>query len=202
MTIDTRQMETRIGAWIVANSGLDQHRTYLGISKIASCPRHAVKEYLYGIPAADEQTYRMCFAGYEQELSIRKMLIETNMMVEASLYKEIVAPFDNRLKGHIDGLTPWEDLIEIKSVSAKKFAKVIETGRSIYDHFIQIQLYMRYGGMRQAFIFYRNRETYEHKVIRVPYKPEQAEKFEAKAKMILSFIDREELPACECGHCL
>lgn len=201
--IDTRTMENRINAYITVNSGLDQHRDYLGISKIASCPRRAVKEFLYGITAASEETHRMCFCGYEQEERIRTMLISVQLMDPASQYREVVAPFDSRLRGHIDGATLHGDaLIEIKSVSQNKFSKVMGTGRSIYDHFIQVQLYMRYSHLHHTFIFYRNRETYEHKVIRVPYKADQAEKFEAKAKMILSCIDREELPACECGHCL
>jgi hypothetical protein len=195
-------IENSLGQYISTNSGLDQHRDYLGISKIAGCPRRTVKEFLYGLINPDDISHRMCFAGYEQERSIREILIAQGVMMEPVVYAEIAAPFDKRLKGHIDGMTRDGDLIEIKSVSARKYQKVIETGKSLTDHFIQCQLYMRYGGMKQAFIVYRCRETYEHRVIRIPYKPEQAEKFERKAKRILEFIDREELPDCECGRCV
>lgn len=183
---------------LTASAGLDQHRNYLGISKISDCPRVAVREYFDG-PSLTEQAYRMCFAGYEHELSIVELLARAGIAFWSG--KEVVAPFDPRLRGHIDALTRDDDLLEIKSVSTFKFAEVRKNKKVLKPHFIQVQLYLRYGPWQQAFVVYRNRETYEHQVIRVPYVAIQAERYEEKARMMLRYIDRNELPSCECGRC-
>ena len=193
MKIDT--LETKIAEQIIKASGLDLHRDYLGISKISDCPRVAVREYRNGITAT-EQAYRMSFAGYEQERSVIGLL--DGIITQINL--EVVAPFDGRFKGHVDAVSE-NSLIEIKSVSVNKFQKVIESGRALRSHFLQVQLYMRYGGWVQTFIIYRCRETYEHKIIRVPYIQAEADKLEAKAKRILACIDSGEMPPCECGRC-
>jgi len=183
---------------IERKSGLDQHRDYLGISKIAECPRAAVREYFHG-PSLTEQAYRMCFAGYEHERSIIELLAQARLAKPITV--EVVAPFDERLRGHTDALTMDDDLLEIKSVSVTKFQQVVRSTKALQKHFAQVQLYMRYGDWRQTFIVYRCRETYEHIVVRAPYVPIQAERYEQKAMMMLRYIDRNELPTCECGRC-
>jgi hypothetical protein len=191
-------LQDALAATIRFKSGLQQHRDYLGISKVAGCPRAGVREYFNG-PSTDDGAHRMCFAGYEHEMSIIELLNHAGLIKVMTV--EVVAPFDNRLRGHIDSLTIDDDLIEIKSVTLRKFADVTKTSKALQKHFIQVQLYMRYGGWTQAFVVYRCRETYDHKVVRVPYVPVQAERFEQKAMMMLRYIDRNELPTCECGYC-
>jgi hypothetical protein len=198
--MNAQEIQNKIDAYIAANSGLEQHRNYLGISKIAGCPRAAVLEYRNGVELT-EQAHRMCYAGYEQEKEIYSLAFKARVANLGTRDVEVVSNFDNRLRGHIDSDTVDGELLEIKSVSLAKFEKVENTGRALFGHFIQVQLYMRYGPWKTCFIIYRCRETYEHIVIRVPYQEGQAAKFEKKAKDILRHIDAGTLPECECGRC-
>lgn len=200
--MDSVSIQKQIIKYITENSGLDQSRTYLGISKIADCPRRAFREYFNG-PTLTPDSHRMCYAGYEQERLIMQILVDCRIAKSFpdDRHKEVVSTIDPRFRGHIDGIAIDESLLEIKSVSTKKFEKVLQTGRALYPHFIQTQLYMRYGSFPRALIIYRNRETYEHLVIDVPYIPAKALEFENKSKSLLQAIDDNRLPACECGHC-
>lgn len=199
--MDAKFIEQKITEYILANSGLDQHRDYLGISKIGDCPRKAYREYFEG-GSFTEENHRMCFTGYEQEGQILNMLATLGLIrLIGNDEKEVVAPFDPRLRGHIDGLTRDGDLLEVKSVSWKRFQSIQENHRALSRHFIQVQLYMLYGRWARAFIVYRCRETYEHVVIHIPFNGNQALKFQQKAARLLECIDKREEPVCECGRC-
>ena len=191
---------TSINLQIEAESGLDQHRPYLGISKIGNCPRETYNEYVNGQGAPTEAAHRFCFAGYEHERSVLSLLQRSGVGCTNNGY-EVVAPFDARLRGHIDGLTTGGELLEIKSLSRDKFDRVQADQRVINKHFAQVQLYMRYGGWRMAYVIYRDRDTYRHMVLPVPYQPGTAAHLESKAKAILAAIDAGTPPPCECGRC-
>ena len=196
-----KEIEYRITTHIARASGLDQHRKYLGISKISQCPRAAVLEFRNGIVETGA-AHRMCYAGYEQERAVMQLLYNAGVSIGVfPMSKEVVAPFDSRLRGHIDGETVDGDLLEIKSVSKFKFDSIQADRIAKFAHLTQVQLYMRYGGWKKAFIVYRCRDTYEHVVIEVPYSESQSEKLEQKAKVILAYIDSGGLPPCECGRC-
>jgi hypothetical protein len=193
---DKSQIIKAIDEYIKKNSNFDPHRNYLGISKIAGCPRRAYDEYMTGSPV-NESTYRYCFAGYEQERSVLQSL--ASLLNPAPF--EIVAPFDIRLRGHVDAVTKSNELVEVKSVSVRKFETIRIGQRAMRDHYIQCQLYMRYGGFGSAFIIYRCRETYEHLVIPIKYNEHIAEQNEEAAKRILAAIDSQTPPSCTCGRC-
>lgn len=198
--MNAEEISTSLIRQIVIGSNLDNHRDYLGISKIFDCPRKAYIEYMDGIGDIDEATHRFCYAGYEQERSVISLLQQAGIgCLDSGL--EVTAPFDNRLRGHIDGVTNDNELLEIKSLTVDKFRRVNADGRALFKHFVQVQLYMRYGGWKQAFIVYRCRETYEHFVVSVPYHEHRAEYFERKARTILDAIDAGVPPHCECGKC-
>lgn len=188
----------KITEYIAEHSGFEPRRDYLSISHISECPRRIVCDYLDGYPIT-AHTHHMAYAGYEHERSILGMLTDMAMISEVNV--EVAAPFDARLRGHMDA-TMGGNILEIKSVDDRKWRKVIEkSDRVLWKHFVQVQLYMRYSSMRNAFVIYRNRATYEHMVIGVPYIEPQAEKFELKARHVLQAIDDNRLPECECGHC-
>ena len=195
--MNENEITNKINDHIIKNSGWEPTRNYLSISHISGCPRRAVFEYKNGFKV-EEGTHRMCYAGYEQEKSVKDILIQTGIIQRVNV--EVVAPFDERLRGHLDGANV-EAVIEIKSVSSRKWEKLQREGRAFYEHFVQCQLYMRYGGWRKAFVVYRNRETYEHKTVEILYNASKAQEFELKAKIILDAIDGGELPDCTCGRC-
>lgn len=196
--MDAMTFQNKITEYVRNYSRLDLKRDYLGISKIADCPRRAVLEYRNGITPTEE-SYRNSYMGYEQETGVIVMLTGMAMLRRQNI--EVVAPFDSRLRGHLDGDISDGELIEIKSVSLNKFQKIRENKRALTKHYIQVQLYMRYGGYKEAFVIYRCRETYEHEIICVEYSHNSASKYEAKAKRMLAAIDSGEVPVCECGYC-
>jgi len=191
---------TRILDQIEKESGLELARTYLDISKIAGCPRAAVNEYNSGLTPTPTG-HRMAYAGYEQERSIARLLCNAGVFQEGSAGREVVAPFDDRLRGHIDGLTINNELLEIKSLSIKKFEMLQAANLPLKNHVVQTQLYLRYGHWKKAFLIYRCRDTYEHAVMPITYNEDMAVRYERKAKQILQAIDDCVLPPCTCSHC-
>lgn len=194
-------LKSSINEYIQRHSNYDEHRNYLGISKISECPTRVYDEFLEGAPGS-ESIYRMCYAGYEQEKMILEMLSGIGFArILTNENKEVIAPFDDRLRGHIDAEDYVGNLLEIKSVNSVKFNKIVQAGRSLPNHYIQVQLYMRYGRWKSAWIVYRCRETYEHHFIYVNYYAKMADEYERKAKRILAAIDQKIRPECECGRC-
>lgn len=196
--ISVKEFEDSINQHLRKHSGLEVLRPYLGISQVAQCPRLAYMSFMSGNEPSD-YNHRMCYAGYLFERDVLQRMRE--MRLATLDRREVVAEFDDRLRGHIDGLTTWGDLLEIKSMTRSKFDLVHQQNRALHEHNDQVQLYMRYGGWRFAWVVYVCRETFEHKVVRVRYDAGRAQKLEAKARGILAAIDRGEKPECECGYC-
>lgn len=200
MKITPNELEIRIDGHVRLHSGLEQ-RSYLGMSVVAQCARKAYDNFVDGPTTGnDDFRHRMCYVGYLFEADVLHRLRE--MKIAVLDRREVVAGFDDRLRGHIDGVTTWGDLLEIKSVSTHKFELVCQQGRALHEHYDQVQLYMRFGGWRYAWMVYVCRETFAHKVIKVARHERRGEELEAKARSILAAIDRRERPQCECGYCL
>ena len=195
-----QEIENQINDFIAQHSRFEARRDYLSISHVGNCPRKVVEEFRNGFQVA-EHTHRMAFAGYEMEDSIRRMLEALGLVAAGSEGLEVVSPWDKRLRGHLDGLTPDGDVLEFKSVSRGQFSKILEKGRPLWRHFVQVQLYMRYGELRNALVVYRCRENYEHRVLEVPYNERQAATFEVRAGRMLEAIDQGKTLECECGMC-
>lgn len=193
-------IENQLQIIIENESGLDQHRDYLGISKVAECPRRTYHEFFDGV-ALTPEAHRFCYAGYFMERDIWRMLIDAGIAKPETNGLEVVSGWNPDFRGHIDGLTVDHELLEIKSVSDIKWKKIQESDRSIFRHYCQVQLYMKYLGIKTAYIIYRNRETFEHKVFLISYRRDMAEKFEQRAKDLFRAIETKTPPACECGYC-
>lgn len=199
--MNASELEHQIENYITNHSGLDQRRDYLGMSKIGNCPLVSYREYFDGITLS-EQTHRMCYTGYEQETNILVMLVGMGIAkLVSDDRKEVVAKFDPRLRGHIDALTCEDDLLEVKSVSLRKFSQIAESRRALGKHYVQVQLYMLYGNWTKTFMVYRCRETYEHLVLQIPFRATMAHTFQDKARKLLAHIDSQVPPLCECGKC-
>jgi hypothetical protein len=191
-------IQKRIMGFIYARSGFEPRRQYVGMSHIADCPRRLAEDMRKG-QAADDERHRMAFLGYSIEQIERDILMSTGIMRAAG--REIVAEFDERVRGHVDGETVDGDLIEIKSVSVLRFEKVLAEGRALRAHFEQVQAYMHFGGYRHAEIVYVCRDDFRHKVIHAAYNMGVGERLEAKARALLAALDANVKPKCECGRC-
>jgi len=198
--MDTTTLQDRIDEHLIQHSGLDVKRDYLGISAIGKCPRQVVRDFLYGKSDITLQAHQMCYGGYLFEADLRNRLSDMGFKVtKAGL--EVVAPFDQRLRGHIDGELFDADLLEAKSVSRARFEKIKTTHMALSEHFAQVQLYMKYGPWKRCWVIYMCRETLEHHVVKVAYLHTQAIRYELKAQRLLAHIDSGTLPACECRYC-
>jgi len=198
--MDTTTLQDRIDEHLIQHSGLDVKRDYLGISAIGKCPRQVVRDFLYGKSDITLQAHQMCYGGYLFEADLRNRLGDMGFKV-AKAGLEVVAPFDPRLRGHIDGELFDADLLEAKSVSRARFEKIKTTHMALSEHFAQVQLYMKYGPWKKCWVIYMCRETLEHHVVKVTYLHTQAIKYEMKAQRLLAHIDSGTLPACECRFC-
>ncbi len=196
--MDTRTFERNLKDWLRLNSGLQENRNYLGMSQAGKCPR-AIYELLMKGPQTTDFHHQMCYAGYLFERDALARMIEMKFAKEAKI--EVVCPKDARIRGHVDGLTFWDDLLEIKSVTVKKFERISQTGNALWEHVDQVQLYMKYGPWKTAWVIYICRESFEHRVMRVQYDQGRAERLEVKLLEILVAWEKREPPACECGYC-
>jgi hypothetical protein len=198
--MDVTTFQNKIDEHLIQHSGLDQKRDYLGISAIGKCPRQVVRDHLHGKSELTLRDHQMCYAGYFFEADLRNRIGDMGFKVTRVGF-EVVADFDPRLRGHIDGELFDSELLECKSVNRTKFEKVKETHLALTEHFAQVQLYMKYGPWKQCWLIYVNRETLEHHVVKVGYLHTQAIKYELKAQRMLAHIDSGILPACECHRC-
>lgn len=217
--MDITTFQQKIEEHLKLNSGLEEHRDYLGISQIGKCPRVVVREFLYGKGDLSLRSHQAAYEGYLIEADLLFRLQRIGIAVippspqpllrsasqspagRGSAWNEVVAPFDERLRGHVDGETVDGDLLEIKTVTVAKFENVKSTHMALNDHFAQVQLYMKYGRWKKCWIVYICRDTFEHFVVRVKYLHTQGIKYEMKAQRILAHIDSGMLPDCECRYC-
>jgi hypothetical protein len=199
LMMDTRTFESNIKHWLRKNSGLEENRGYLGISQAGKCPRATYDLLVYGNQAMSDFYHQMCYAGYLFERDCLARLVEISFAKMVKI--EVVCPMEPFIRGHVDGVTFWGDLLEVKSVTVKKFKRVFQSGNALWEHVDQVQLYMKYGEWRTTWVIYICRETFEHKVVRVQYDEGRAEQLEVKMLGILAAVEKKEPPACVCGYC-
>lgn len=207
MISDAQTLSDQLKLYTQTHSGLEQ-RNYLGMSAIAHCPLQLYRDFVEG-RNYDDRLYRMTYVGYLFERDLITRLIGLGLLDHFGpindpahpVGQEIIAPFDSRFRGHTDGRLSDGRLLECKSVNAKRFEGVQQERRPRYEHFAQVQCYLRYGEYPSAVVIYINRDTFEHQVFEVKPIQHQQDKLEAKAKKILAAIDARIPPVCECGYC-
>lgn len=175
-----------------------EERKYLGMSAISKCPRKLWREMMNGRFRPDLPSARMFHEGYLHERDIIQRLRTQSVDVKKCGH-ELVAPFDSRFVGHIDGEID-DELLEIKSVNDNRFEQVKQNG-AFDEHLKQVQMYMRYGNYLSAIIVYKNRESGEIWLVNVAYCKEIADMLEAKAWAILAAVDSKTPPECTCNRC-
>lgn len=184
------------------NSGLEQHRPYLGMSGISQCPRKLYLEFVSGRRPPTDQQHWYCWTGYLHEAAILHLL-----GVKPGAQVEVVAAFDARFRGHVDW-SVGSDVIEIKSVTWNKFNTIKINNRPQSEHNQQVQMYLRHGNWRGAQIIYIARDVPHREFDGAPFwvfevRPDDtlADRLDQKARNILAAIDAQQPPRCECGYC-
>lgn len=198
----------------VLNHTLDEweDRDYLGMSAISKCMRFLYDGLVNGRAVPSLKSQRYCHEGYLHEHDVINRLLEKGVRV-VNCGHELIAPFDARFKGHIDGEIAADpilvegrlvevagDLIEIKSVNDERFARAMDDG-PFPEHVDQVQCYMRFGGYRHAILIYKSRDTGDIWTEDVALDEQRGALLEEKAGAILAMVDRRERPRCTCGYC-
>jgi hypothetical protein len=195
MEISFDEMRDRLTGVLSEN----QERNYLGMSSIGSCPRRLYFEMKNGRAMPGPSLKRLFHEGHLHEQDLLARLQQAGYVVD--LYQlELVAPFDARFRGHIDGVLDGT-LLEIKSVNDQRFMIVQDLG-ALAEHRAQAQIYMRYGGFAEALLIYKQRSYGELYFVALRHDEHESALLEAKARMILNAVDgKGALPACSCRRC-
>ena len=214
--MDSQSAKRQLIDYIRKNSGLEQDRHYLGMSQIGRCPRLQHTWLLQGKGNPSDQAHLRCISGYMYEDKIRELLegagVTRHMPIASGFdgvlrrnTRELVAPFDSRFRGHIDGETTDGDLAEIKSMDEAGFEQLKRTHELPYAYFAQVQAYMRYGNYHRALVVVVQRDAFNTWILDVPRNDKVGDTLEERAKAILSAIDAGPGGGanlkCECGRC-
>jgi len=168
------------------------------MSQIGQCPRKVFNDLVNGHQRPSNQGRRYCHEGLVHEQDIIERLEGAGVPV-LNQGMELVAGFDERCIGHIDGEVDG-DLLEVKSCTRAAFDNVRWRGAK-RRHEEQVQLYLRYGEYERGLIVYKCRDTGEIWVIEVKRDDEAGRMLEERAKAILRAVDQGVAPGCTCGRC-
>jgi hypothetical protein len=208
--VNARYLKSRLSEALIEQSGLEQQRAYLGMSQIGRCPRFLYRMMLEG-RSEDElspQRHWFCWTGYLHEAAVIDLLNGTPEKRNI----EVVAEFDDRYRGHVDyemgDIIGPPYIVEIKSVSWRKFGHILKTQRPDWLHFCQVQAYMHHGQWPRAFIVYLARDVPFREwrglpiwVFDVKYDVIRGMALDEKARYVLARVDSGDPPKCDCGKC-
>jgi hypothetical protein len=113
----------------------------------------------------------------------------------------VVARFDHRFRGHIDGVLKDGTLLEIKSTVQQDLDTIIANKTFKAHHLKQIEMYLEHGNYAKAIIVYVARDTGRMFALNVPRIESLIQALNEKAQRILAAFDAQQPPACECGRC-
>lgn len=179
-----------------------QERQYLGMSSIGYCPRRIYNDLVLGRDLND-RAFRYCRRGYVMEAEVKNWLAIKGYYARGS-EKEVVAPFDERFRGHTDGeaeIGLETLLLEIKSVQPKEIEEIRATGKIKPEKMAQVQCYMRYGPWDKAMFVFVQADSFDHETLFVRKADDLGARYERKAKGLLKAWDAQDPPDCLCGYC-
>ena len=202
--IDARSIYKRLVRFTCQNSGHEAARDYLGMSQIYREEDELVAMMASGVqwrPSARDHLRLYC--GYLFEHDIKDRLIRAGLCTDEALYPDddglVVATFDKRFRGHLDGTFPSGDLLEIKSTYQDKLDHIRQTRRLPRSHYEQLQMYLFHGGFaergRSAFVVYVARDTGGLYVREVRPNGHAIERLNAKAVRVLRRVDEQQQAA-------
>lgn len=179
-----------------------EERDYLGMSRIGECPLQLYRDMRSGRRRPSGAGMRYCYEGYLHERDILYRF-ETQGVPITDKGAELVAPFDERFRGHVDGVARMDgdepELIEVKSVSTEMFERIRSHPRPA--DLDQVQIYLRYGEWERGNLIYKCRSNGKIWVAPILRRDELGEELEAKAQLVLRAVDEGIPPACRCGRC-
>jgi hypothetical protein len=176
----------------------DESRDYLGMSQIGRCPRVLWRDLTNGRQRPGFKGLVYCHEGLVHQADVVDRLRVAGIDLHRR-EEELIAPWDGRFRGHVDGEVEGA-LLEIKSLSVAGMENVRFHGPRRRDR-LQVQAYMHYGGWDRALIVYKCWDTGRLWVEEVLYNEGVAGELEDKAREVLAAVDGGPRPRCTCGKC-
>lgn len=198
--MNAKEIERRLTKAAVETSGHDPNRyrtghggePYLGMSQISKSEDDLLAMIQgQGWQPTEEDHLRLRL-GHVFEAVVEGLLFEAGLVEEDVIYGdelEVVAAFDERFRGHIDGYFPCGALLEIKSTYQSKLDYLMKQKRLPSRVYEQVQMYMAHGRFDEAYVVYIARDTGRMWVFYVRPNPVVQQKLNAKAKRVLARFD-------------
>ncbi|MCP1384858.1 hypothetical protein [Runella salmonicolor] len=169
--------------------GGHEKRSYLGLSQLHKSEDDLLSELINGTPDIDDDSVLLLSMGYVIENDIRRRLQGIGVAIPDT-QKEIVAHYDARVRGHIDGLTCMpQQIYEIKSTKQEKLDYIIQSNKLPTKDFMQIQAYLHHGKYKSCLVLYVARDTGKFWMKELWYIPAIGRQIEEKARRVLQVYD-------------
>lgn len=166
-----------------------QKRFYLGFSQVHKPEEAILLDLQTGSKDPSDDEILHLSLGYVIEKDIRAKL-EAIGIAKPNTQREIVAAYDQRARGHIDGETCEEGQIyEIKSTVQSNLEGIEHSKKLPNKHFAQVQTYMHHGGYKSCLMVYVARDTGQLYFQEVWYIRAVGQRFENKIKAVLRRFD-------------
>jgi len=199
--VNTRELEKSLVNYIVAHSGHDGKRSYIGLSGIGDCPRAIYLRHVHGEEPPSVAQHLKFKRGYEAEEAIIRYLRGLG------LYRagETIRLYDGLVQGHTDGRIRassdriGDSLLEIKSVAVPEHFP--EGERVPLRVYWQTTAYMHYLGRRYCHVIYLACSSGEPRLYGVSYRPGLGRQIEDKVNGLVEAVRACQIPACSCGRC-
>ncbi len=206
--MNVREAKEKTMQYIRDHSGLELKRDYLGMSHIGRCARMQYDWFVNGKEhGPTDRAHMNCISGHMFEAKMLDILTHAGILALFES-KELVAPFDPRFRGHIDGVTADGELVEIKTFTADAYRRIFRTQVIPVEYVYQIQTYMHYGNLPSTLFVAvsrgdgsRENDGLEFCFLNIRRDDLIGKRIEEKAKLILAAIDAGNPPICECGRC-
>lgn len=184
----------------------------LRMSEIGYCARRTGYKILGGsVPAASDQLEAIFAAGHLFEQLLLAGMRAAGLAVDSGQTR--VESLDPPLVGHIDGRVVFTfdpidgsdvlygvpTLVEAKSANDNRFLEMVRKGVRLSnpDYYAQMQVYMHYGAMPQAFYLAINKNNSDVYTECIPYNEEFALYLADKARTIWLSTQAGVLPSPE-----
>jgi len=184
-----KQLIQKLTDYTRVNGG-HETRHYLGLSQLHRDEEELVQDMINGSQEASDADVLKLALGYVVEEDIRKRLEGIGLAMPNTSF-EIYADYDQRVKGHIDGMTnKGNQIYEIKSCVQAQLDFIRNNGDKLPKrHFNQVQAYMHHGRFKSCLMVYVARDTGEIWTKEVFYLPVVGASIEQKAKSVLKMYD-------------
>jgi hypothetical protein len=190
----TRNLQTTLVNYSVAQSGFSTRRNYIGLSGIADCEQVIYDRYRFGQQAGVDE--RLCTRlSYELEAALIERLKDLGLYWPG----EEILLHGGLVQGHTDGQIDGREVLEIKTLP--KAIWLPENGRVPRRVYWQVQAYMHYLQHAWAHVLYLARDTGELRAIGVRYNLALGKDIEAKVERLVSAVQEVKRPECSCGRC-